>query len=237
MHKQTCREVKGPGISRLVRKFASNKLLMIFLQACLICRFDLLHNSAPDKPFMARIDIGIEPSDIAVCYQLFVGAEIANEVEGMLQLNHLSTFDLVTQPLTPNRLELWRRMREEVNSMGCSSDPVGLVEFVNDSEHSIIVPVHIQQPAVMVARRAVPFKWDSALSSREVPMSDMSCLEFINTHIRSDFKNLLQLRVSMSEADKDIVRGAGCGEDKRGVVIFKGKMAREGAYRVYVPEE
>jgi len=41
----------------------------------------------------------------------------------------------------------------------------------------------------------------------------------------------------MSEADKDIIRGAGCGEDKRGVVIFKGKMAREGAYRVYVPEE
>lgn len=108
-HKKSCHDVEGKGISRLVRKFATNKLLMGLLQVCLICRFNLLHNSAPDKPFMAHIDVEIEPSDITVCYQLFAGAEIGSEVEGMLQLNALTTCNLVAQPLTLNRMELWRR--------------------------------------------------------------------------------------------------------------------------------
>lgn len=39
----------------------------------------------------------------------------------------------------------------------------------------------------------------------------------------------------MSEADKEIIRGAGRGEDRQAVLIFKEKIAREGAYRVFVP--
>lgn len=154
---------------------------MGLLQVCLICRFNLLRNAAPDKPFMARIDVGIEPSDITVCYQLFAGAEIESKVEGMLQLNALTTCDLVAQPLTPNRMELWRRIREETNAAGYSSEAVGLVEFVNDSEHSITLPVQIQAGSVLLAQRADPFEWVNPLGgSRKAPLSDMSCLELVS---------------------------------------------------------
>jgi hypothetical protein len=75
---------------------------------------------------MARIDVGIEPSDISICHQLFKGAEIRSEVEGMLQLNALTTYDLSERPLGPMRLQVWRRAREELNAAGCFSDGVGL---------------------------------------------------------------------------------------------------------------
>jgi len=112
---------------------------------------------------MARIDVGIEPSDVAVCYQLFAGAEFESEVEGMLQLNALTPGELVTKPLTPNRMQMWRRFREEVNALGCSSDAVGLVEFINTSHHSITIPIHITKPALKHAQDAKPIDFNSAL--------------------------------------------------------------------------
>jgi hypothetical protein len=239
-HKQTCHEVEGSGISRLVRKLAANKLLLVYLQVCLVLHFDLLHNPTLDKPFMARIDVGIEPSDISVFLQLFAGIdrESRSQTEGMLQLNALTPCELATTPLTQNRLKLWRHAREEANAEGCSLDPVGLVEFVNDSEHSLTIPIHIQSAALLIAQRADPFTRVSALTGRrtETPLSDMSCLEFINTHIRADSKNLLLLRTNMREADKEIIHGAGRGEDKQAVVILKEKMARELIYRVHYTE-
>lgn len=130
---------------------------------------------------MARIDVGIEPSDISVCFQLFAGAEFENEVEGMLQLNALTTCNLVTKPLAPNRVQVWRRVREEVNALGYSSDAVGLVEFVNDdTNHSITTPIHITQSALNYARSAKPFQYSSALyGMREVPLDAMSCFESV----------------------------------------------------------
>jgi hypothetical protein len=128
---------------------------------------------------MARIDVGIEPSDISVCYQLFADAEFESEVEGMLQLNALITCDLVAKPLTSTRMQMWRRLREGVNALGCSSDAVGLVEFVNDTNHSFTTPIHITQPALNAARGGEPFQFHSALGIREVPLSAMSCMEFV----------------------------------------------------------
>jgi len=182
-HKESCEDVEGPGISRLVRKFTSNPLLVACLQMCLIYHFNLLHNSDPDRPFMARIDVGIEPSDITTCFHLFDGAEIKTEVEGMLQLNAITTCDLVANPLIPNRLNVWQRIREEVNAKGGLSDPVGLVEFVNDTQHSITTPIHISREAITIAaQRREPFQFQSALGHiREVPLSAMSCLEFVTS--------------------------------------------------------
>jgi len=40
----------------------------------------------------------------------------------------------------------------------------------------------------------------------------------------------------MREADKEIIHGAGRGEDKQAVVILKEKMARELIYRVHYTE-
>ena len=126
---------------------------------------------------MAHIDVGIEPSDIVVCHQIFAGEEFEQEVEGMLQLNALITSDLVANPLTSSRMQMWRRLREEVNALGCSSDAVALVEFINDSNLSLTMPIHIIQSALIIAQGGKPFH--SALGIREVPLSAMSCLELV----------------------------------------------------------
>ena len=176
----SCENVEGPGITRLLRKFQSNKFLQVVLQACLVCEFDLLRNSDPNRPFMARIDIGIEPSNMGVCYQLFAGVEFESEVVGMLQLNALTRADLVTGPLTPNRMQIWRRCREEVNALGCSSDAVGLVEFVNDSHHSITTAIHITKEALNLAQVAEPFEFNSTLFGiSKAPFTAMTCLESV----------------------------------------------------------
>jgi hypothetical protein len=39
----------------------------------------------------------------------------------------------------------------------------------------------------------------------------------------------------MRTTDKEIIRGAGRGEDTQAIKIFKLKIAREGAYRVLSP--
>ena len=36
--------------------------------------------------------------------------------------------------------------------------------------------------------------------------------------------------MTMREADKEIIQAAGCDEERDSVLIFKEKMAREGAY-------
>lgn len=55
---------------------------------------------------------------------------------------------------------------------------------------------------------------------------------YINTHIRSDTKNLLQLRAPMTKADKEIIRDAGRGKGRHAVEVFQLKIAREGTYRI-----
>jgi len=182
---------------------------------------------------MARIDVGIEPSDMAVCYQLFAGAEFESEVEGMLQFNALTPGDLVTEPLTPNRMQMWRRCREQVNASDCSSDAVGLVEFVNGTHHSITMPIHITKQALTYAQTATPFEYHSTLFGvSEILFSAMGCLEYMNSIIRSDSKNLFQLRLPMTTADKEIIQDAGRGEDRDAAEIFRLKVARENAYRL-----
>jgi hypothetical protein len=178
-HKKNCKDVEGPGISRLVRKFQSNRLLVGCLEVSLICQFDLLRNLDPNKPFMAHIDVGIEPSDISACYQLFAGGEFESELEGMLQLNALIACDLVAKPLSSSRMQLWRRFRESLNASGCSSDAVGLVEFANDSNLSATTAIRITQSALDAARDGDPFQFHSAFGNREVPLSAMSCLELV----------------------------------------------------------
>ena len=97
-HKESCHDIEGPSISRVLRKFAANKLLTGLLQASLVCYFGLLHNSDPNKIFMARIDVGIKPSDKTIGFKLFSGADVSGDIEGILQLNAITPCDLITKP-------------------------------------------------------------------------------------------------------------------------------------------
>jgi hypothetical protein len=178
-HKPTCGpEVKGSGILKLAQNFFSNKLISLFLQICLILDFDLLRNRSTNRPLMARLDVGIEPSDITLFLQLLYGADIGTNVEGIFQINAVSP-DGSGRPLSANHMEIWRDARNQITAQGFASDPVVIVELVKDSKNSIHLPLHIQEAAFIVARRAEPFVNVSALTGvkTEKPMSAMACIE------------------------------------------------------------
>ncbi|KAJ7759626.1 hypothetical protein B0H16DRAFT_595442 [Mycena metata] len=84
-HKKSCGKVDGSGIGRLIQNLFSNYLLNTHIQACFALHFDLLTRPQLDRPFMARIDIGIEPADMNECFNIFMGEAVAAKIQGMLQ--------------------------------------------------------------------------------------------------------------------------------------------------------
>jgi len=241
-HKKTCKEVEGSGILKLINAFLANKVLMGYLKACLVFNFDLIRKPAIDAPFFARVDLGIEPSDITTCFNLYAGAEInSDKIEGMLQVNAVTPRrpNSTSVPLTPKSMEIWRRAREKADLEGFTSDSVGLLEFINNNpDNALTCAIHIQAPILYLVKKRSPFVTTSSMTGKctEQPMSAMSCIEFINTHIRMDAHNRLLLRTDMRKEDIDIIRDARRGVDREAVHIFKDKMARESAYRVYCEE-
>lgn len=144
------------------------------LQVCLIFELDLLQNPLVHLPFVARVHVGIEPSDIKTFVEIYMGIHTNpnsgdRKVEGMFQINAITSQKPRTlRILTPLQMEMWRRTREDVTVAGFSSDPVGLVEFVRlggpTNMNTLAVPLQIGSIAQAIARQAAPFiriDWDS----------------------------------------------------------------------------
>ncbi|KAJ6632099.1 hypothetical protein B0H10DRAFT_2426955 [Mycena sp. CBHHK59/15] len=213
-HKLSCSAVDGSGIRKLVENFYSNRLLNTYLQACFILHFDLLRRPQLDKPFMARLDIGIEPADMPDFFNIFIGQPLgAGKIKGMVQVNAFTPLTPAAMAeLTPMRKEIWRQARESANKMGYGGDSVGLVEMGSgESEQTITCPVHIHQPAMELVRASPPWEMKSAITGvvTEAPFNIETCMEFMNTHIRADKKNQLLLRTEMRPSDIQIIRDAG----------------------------
>ncbi|KAJ7244867.1 hypothetical protein C8J57DRAFT_1363178 [Mycena rebaudengoi] len=233
-HKKFCTPVEGSGILKLVQTFASNSVLMRHLQACLVLHFDLLRNPHLDKPFMARIDIGIEPADMPEFCRIYLNQPV-DTVMGMVQINAftpLTSTELAN--LTPMRHDMWRTARDQANEAGNRRNPVGLLEFAKGfSEQTITIPVYVSSEALQLVRESSPWVMRSAITGAETesPFNIETCMEFMNTHIRSDKKNKLLLRTEMLPADIEIIRNAGRGVDGNAVRDLKAKMARETIYK------
>ncbi|KAJ7830376.1 hypothetical protein B0H13DRAFT_2433724 [Mycena leptocephala] len=88
------------------------------IQPCFILHFDLLRSPQLDKPFMVRIDLGVEPVHIHDIFSIFVNdsMDTAN-MKGMLQM----------ADLTPKRI--WGQARENADQMDFEADSVGLMKF------------------------------------------------------------------------------------------------------------
>ncbi|KAG1879862.1 hypothetical protein F4604DRAFT_1752103 [Suillus subluteus] len=213
--------------------FISNPLLMGYLKISIIIDCGLLDNLAIgfDVPFIARVDIGIEPSNILDFIGLYLDDKsIGEKFQGMVQINAVTPwYPSLMRPLTPQRLHLWRKARAKYNAEGFTKDPVGLVDFVDGS---LTVGLHIPTIALDMARKREPFVRVSAITGVQFkqPMSAVACLEYINVHIRGDMQNQLRLRTAMTEADKEIIRAAGRNEGTFPARILKGKMRREHLY-------
>ncbi|KAJ7444042.1 hypothetical protein FB451DRAFT_1295019 [Mycena latifolia] len=232
-HKKACSPVDGSGILKLLQYFHANTLLNKHLQACFILHFDLLRRPQLDKPFMARVDIGIEPADIPDFFNVFVGQPLGDEkMRGMLQVNAFTPAAM--KDLTPMRQDIWRQARASANEKGFARDSFGLVEFGNgESMQTITVPIHIQAAALELVRRASPWEMRSAITGKvtEKAFNIDGCMEFMNTHIRADKKNTLHLRTDMRASDFQIIRDAGADVEGVPAKLLRAKMAREDLYK------
>lgn len=242
-HKPTCHaDERSSGIFKLVQMFSVNPVLMGYLKVGIVFECGLLDNPRIgfDTPFLARIEIAIEPSDVLNFGGLYVNDPTVEEkLEGMLQVNAITAWQSPSMraPLTPKRLNTWREARARCNAEGFAEDPVGLIEFVGrrrsaDSGNSMTAELHIPTMTLAVAMTRAPFTAVSAFTGirTEKPLSAASCLEFINSHIRADKQNQLRLRTEMTEQDKEVIRAAGRDEDTFSTRILKEKMQREQLY-------
>jgi hypothetical protein len=240
--------------------FSVNPVLMGYLKIGIVFECGLLDNPRIgfDTPFLARIEIAIEPSDVLNFGGLYVNDPTVEEkLQGMLQVNAITAWQSPSMraPLTPKRLDTWREARARCNAEGFAEDPVGLIEFIGrrctaDSGNSITAELHIPTMTLAIAMTRAPFTHTFAVTGIQTkkPMSAESCLEsvprscvamwplmiaihrFINSHIRADKQNQLRLRTGMTEQDKEVIRAAGRNEDTFSARILKGKMQREQLY-------
>ncbi|KIJ13052.1 hypothetical protein PAXINDRAFT_170812 [Paxillus involutus ATCC 200175] len=241
-HKTHCTPAgRSKGATKLIETLVANITVILMLQICAVLDLGLLDDKKKEVgfkvPFMIRVDIGIEPTDVVKFVKLCLTDEpIPETVEGLVQVNHFISHVPGRSgyaPLTPTRDKLWRTEREKANKEGKSDEPLGLLEFVNDSCFSMIMPLRIYAGAQKFARNAEPFVTVSAFTGikSEKPLTVETCMEYINLHIRADKQNQLKLRTEMTESDKAIVRDVtDKSVTKDAVRALRGKMARETLY-------
>ncbi|KAJ6588669.1 hypothetical protein B0H19DRAFT_1248290 [Mycena capillaripes] len=215
------------GIPKLIKTFISNKILQAF-----------------NEPILARVDLGIEPSDTIDFAEILLGeGPFGKKIQGMRQVNGFTpAIPAQMKSLTPHRREMWRRERERANceSEGFRTDAIALVDFAYaDSGNGITFPLHIRSEAKTMVKAAIPegFKMVSAVTGETtiVPYTVETCMEFMNTHIRADKKNQLLLRTEMRPFDIQVIRDVVANLRTVPVIALNEKLARESIYKSVYP--
>ncbi|KAG2139242.1 hypothetical protein DEU56DRAFT_755559 [Suillus clintonianus] len=189
-HKLACREVeRSSGTVKFIRMLALNPLLMGYLKIATIFDCGLLDNPRIgfDVPFVARVDIAIEPSDILDFIGLYLDDKtIGEKLQGMVQVNATTPCHPSLLALTPNRLDIWREERAKYNADGYAKDPVGLIDFVDNTtyakdscQNAVTAGLHIPTGVLDWAKKREPFVRVSAVTGTQFkqPMSAAACVE------------------------------------------------------------
>ncbi|KAJ7151814.1 hypothetical protein C8R43DRAFT_1004439 [Mycena crocata] len=200
-HKKMCGGMDGTGLLRLVQALWANDLLTVYLQACCVLDCDLRHNPRADKPFMARIDFGIEPTDVVDLFKIFFGESPPTKLKAMLQLNGFTasrTADVASLPYRAK--EIWLQEWARADAHGLKEQPLGLVEMCNgDGGLGIMLPLLIDKAAMRLVDNSEPWEIHTPGIGQVThrPFTIETCMEFVNSHIRQDKKNQLRLRADM----------------------------------------
>lgn len=112
IHKQVCKEATA-NAPKLINGFIVNPLLNHMLQMAFVCEFKLHEKPIPDKPFIARCDFSIQPSDISIPFRLMMGQIDRKDVtslEGM-QIKNFTPLD-ASHAIDATRMELRRNTRK-----------------------------------------------------------------------------------------------------------------------------
>lgn len=174
-----CHAVDGSSNLKLISKLISNPTIMLFLEASLAFQFDLIQNPIADRPFCARVDIGIEPSSLQTFHQVYSGQEAGlQKIEGMVQINAV-TAKPPGEAIHPRLMEQWRQARNSSKDNELASSPIGLIEFaIANNEGTITCSVIIPPPAIMMAQEAEPIPRKSVIRGEfQVPMDAVSLIE------------------------------------------------------------
>jgi hypothetical protein len=171
-------------MTKLLENLMGNKRLYVLLQIMLILEFDMLNNPKLFRePFMARIDVAMEPVKLKDLRSLIKSKDVAKNMEGMLQLTNLISprSGGSNLPLTPMRQELWNKIRQGEDAAGNYNSRVGLVEFVNNSVQSTTVTVFISPIALRLVEDKSPALIQAAGNvCITKPMSVYTCMEYVS---------------------------------------------------------
>ena len=149
-----------------------------------ICDFGLLEKPIIGKPFIARCDVTIQPSDITIPLRLMLGQIHRTDLTTIEGLIHIKTFIPLdaTDVMDGTRWQLWENVRKENAQLGYYNSPIALIDFhTNDSEQSITSSVVIQQEAIDRVKEGVGFEVESAIlpGRSSIPLSSTACIEYV----------------------------------------------------------
>ncbi|KAJ7272146.1 hypothetical protein C8J57DRAFT_1317970 [Mycena rebaudengoi] len=246
-HKFACNAAdSGVNMTKIAQTLNASTFLNMQLQGAFIAAFDLLRDPRLDRLFAARVDIGVEPTDLMAFMKIYSGGPPAEKGEGMVQVN---AFTPLPDPwITEQAAQVWRSARESATSAGLATSPVGLVVLSKASALVQIFPI-IMFPQMMDIMRNSPTLSSLTGITTMVPVDVASLMVMINKHIRADDKNKLSLRTEMTPGDVQIIRDAASGNvlatrsadwplvappPQLAATILKEKMARDSMYQVTI---
>jgi hypothetical protein len=220
-------------MAKIVQTLNASPFLSTHLQMAFIAAFGLLRDPRLDLPFAARIDIGVEPTDLMDFVKIYSGGPPGEEVMGMVQVNAFTP--LPDAWITKQVAQLWRSTREGATSAGLATSPVGLVVLSKANALFQLYPIVMLPPMMDFMRKSPTFQDVSSLTgiTTVVPVDADSVMVYvplplrfpfprilaltpmptrsINKHIRADDKNQLSFRTEMTPRDVHIIRDAASG--------------------------
>ncbi|KAJ7863671.1 hypothetical protein B0H13DRAFT_2354093 [Mycena leptocephala] len=201
-HKSACNEANsGVNMMKIAQNLDASTFLNMQLQSAFILAFDLLREPRLDRPFAARIDIGVEPTDLMAFMNIYAGGQPAEKTEGMVQINAFTP--LPDAFIGEQAMRVWRSTRDGMTSAGFATSLVGLVVISKASALIHMFPITIFPQMMDMIRDSPTFTRISSLTgiTTVVPIDVGGLMEMMNKHIRADDKNKLSLRTEMSLQD------------------------------------
>ena len=158
-HKLVCQESKAAAKLKLVHTFTADIHIEFSLMDTFCLAFGLHKNMILDRPMIARCDLAVDASDLAIIHSLTSGQMTPDDyphgVEGMLQIKSFI-------PLDPNvaidagRWKIWEQARMKNHRLQkgpIGETPTGLIDFYMEGTNQVITkPLNILDIAIVGSR-------------------------------------------------------------------------------------
>ncbi|KAJ7839436.1 hypothetical protein B0H14DRAFT_3869737 [Mycena olivaceomarginata] len=220
-HKFACSAAdSGVNMTKIAQTLNASSFINMQLQGVFIDAFDLLRDPRVDRPFAARVDIGIEPTDPMAFVNIYGGGPAAEKAEGMVQVNAFTP--LPDAWITEQAAQVWHTARASATSAGLATSPVGVLSKANALVK--IFPITISPQMMNMMRNSPTFQRVSSLTgiTTVVPVDVTSLIVYVpmlrflfprilaltlmptkmlNKQHPADDKNKLSLRTEMTPGD------------------------------------